>query len=177
MARRPWSPALACVVLALFARPGAAQDASRPPYRDPATPTPARVQDLLGRMTLTEKFWQLFMIPGDTSDPAHDWSAGVFGLQIPAGATARADAERINALQRRFVERTRLGIPIIPFDEAVHGLVRPGATVFPAAIALAATWNTALVAGRSRHRGRDAQPRRAAGALRSQHREDVRWGA
>ena len=32
-------------------------------------------------MTLEEKFW-LFMIPGDLDDPAHDYSNGVFGLQI-----------------------------------------------------------------------------------------------
>lgn len=38
-----------------------------------------------------------------------------------------------------------MGIPIIPFDEALHGLVRDGATAFPQAIGLAATWNTALM--------------------------------
>jgi beta-glucosidase len=43
------------------------------------------------------------------------------------------------------VEETRLGIPIIPFDEALHGLVRDGATAFPQAIALAASWDTSLV--------------------------------
>ena len=41
------------------------------------------------------------------------------------------------------LRQTRLGIPIIAFDEALHGLVRNGATVFPQAIALAATWDTA----------------------------------
>jgi beta-glucosidase len=130
------------------------------PYRDPNLPIADRVRDLLGRMTLEEKFWQLFMIPGDLDDPANDYSHGIFGLQISvakrgaqphagdglaAPAAARAHAERINAIQRFFVERTRLGIPIIPFDEAVHGLAREGATMFPQAIALAATWDPALV--------------------------------
>ena len=49
-------------------------------------------------------------------------------------------AELINEIQKYFVEETRLGIPIIPFDEALHGLVREGATAFPQSIALAATW-------------------------------------
>jgi beta-glucosidase len=119
------------------------------PYRDAARPVAARVSDLLARMTLEEKFWQLFMIPGDLDDPANDYSHGVFGLQIsPARDTtdaARAHAQRINDIQRYFVERTRLGIPIIPFEEAVHGLVRPGATSFPQAIGLAATWDTSLM--------------------------------
>ena len=127
-----------------------------PPYRDATLSIEARVRDLVSRMTLEEKFWQLFMIPGDLDNPANDYSHGVFGLQIgtgrgedatvlPAADIARAHADRINAIQRFFVEHTRLGIPIIPFDEAVHGLAREGATMFPAAIGLAATWDAPLV--------------------------------
>lgn len=114
-------------------------------YRNPELPIESRVADLLARMTLEEKFWQLFMLPGSLDDPSHDYSNGAFGLQIsadstlPPAAAARAHAERINNIQRYFVERTRLGIPIIPFDEALHGLMREGAIVFPQAIAMAAT--------------------------------------
>jgi beta-glucosidase len=137
---------------------------SQPPrYRDARLSVEARVADLLARMTLEEKFWQLFMIPGDLDDPAHDYSHGIFGLQVsPAkdGRDARLHAGRINAIQRYFVTQTRLGIPIIPFEEAVHGLLADGATVFPQAIALAATWDTALmsrvataIARETRHRG------------------------
>jgi beta-glucosidase len=133
----------------------------RAPYQNPALTTADRVRDLLSRMTLEEKFWQLFMIPGDLDNAANDYSHGIFGLQIAApdsrnaggapggtlapGAAARAHAEKINAIQRYFVEKTRLGIPIIPFEEAVHGLPREGATMFPAAIALASTWDPALL--------------------------------
>jgi beta-glucosidase len=143
------APALAVLLCTASSRVAPQSDA-RAPYRDPQLPVAARVHDLVGRMTLDEKFWQLFMIPGDLDDPANDYSNGIFGLQVgaairPAGSAARGHAERINAIQRFFVERTRLGIPILPFDEAVHGLVRDGATVFPAAIALAASWDTALV--------------------------------
>jgi beta-glucosidase len=158
------------------------------PYRDASRPVQERVADLLDRMTLREKFWQLYMSPGSLDDPSHDYSAGAFGLQVSmppepppdssAGALAAADAARINSIQRHFVEKTRLGIPIIPFDEALHGLVRRGATVFPQAIGLAATWDTALV-------------RRVAGAIADETRsrgvrqvlspvlnlaDDVRWG-
>ncbi|MGQ0704463.1 MAG: glycoside hydrolase family 3 C-terminal domain-containing protein [Gemmatimonadales bacterium] len=132
---------------AALAAPVSGQTPGAPRYRYPNAPIEERVRGLIGRMTLEEKFWQLYMTPGDLDDPAHDWSRGAFGLQIaaPAGADARAHASRINAIQRSFVERTRLGIPIIPFEEAVHGLVAPGATMFPQAIAIAATWDTALV--------------------------------
>ncbi len=140
------------LALALGALPHVTVGQAGAPYHDPHLPVTDRVHDLLGRMTLEEKFWQLYMTPGDLTDPTHDYSHGAFGLQItpvmPRGAPAdmaRADAQHIDSIQRFFVERTRLGIPIVPFDEAVHGLVRSGASVFPQAIALAATWDTALV--------------------------------
>jgi beta-glucosidase len=103
-------------LLLLVVHPVAAQ---QPRYRDPKQPVDIRVRDLLSRMTLEEKFWQLFMIPGDLENPEHDYSHGVFGLQIsvpdgtPSRSAARAHAERINAIQRYFVEKTRLGIPNI----------------------------------------------------------------
>ena len=36
-----------------------------PLYKNSRAPINERVKDLLDRMTPTEKFWQLFMIPGD----------------------------------------------------------------------------------------------------------------
>ncbi|HQU52632.1 MAG TPA: glycoside hydrolase family 3 N-terminal domain-containing protein, partial [Saprospiraceae bacterium] len=130
-------------------------------YKNPNIPIEDRIDDLIGRMTLEDKFWQLYMIPGDLSDGKEKYAHGIFGFQVATkgksasraeqileyrpGAPARETAELINSIQHYFVEETRLGIPIIPFDEALHGLVRQGATMFPASIALAASWDTLLV--------------------------------
>ena len=168
------------------------QAPGQPPYRNSRLPVEERVRDLLGRMTLEEKFWQLFMIPGDLDDPAHDYRNGVFGLQISTGApkpggppadvprpaAARAHAARINAIQRYFVEKTRLGIPIVPFDEAVHGLTQPGATVFPQAIALAATWDTDLMSRVAEVIARETRSRGIRQVLSPvlNIADDVRWG-
>lgn len=136
--------------------------AQKPLYKDPKQPVEARVQDLLKRMTPEEKFWQCFMIPGDLDNvPKGQYAHGIFGLQVSAGNqgggvagqllkyNANEDAERlakkINAIQKYFVEESRLGIPIIPFDEALHGLMREGATAFPQAIGLSATFNPELM--------------------------------
>ena len=69
-----------------------------------------------------------------------------------AGATAgqgnrnaRETADYINAAQHWAVERTRLGIPMLFHEEALHGYVARDATSFPQAIALASTWDPALV--------------------------------
>ena len=131
------------------------------PYKDPKVSVEDRVSDLLSRMTPEEKFWQLFMIPGDTNDNLDNYKTGIFGFEISTvgqgssasgqmlsyapGASAVETAEGINKLQHFFIEKSRLGIPIIPFDEALHGLVRQGATAFPQSIGLAATWNTDLM--------------------------------
>jgi beta-glucosidase len=131
------------------------------PYKNPALPVTQRVQDLLQRMTVEEKSWQLLMIPGDIN-PADtlQYKQGIFGLQVSAAAQGDAGgqllqyntgenaytlAQKINRIQRFFVEKTRLGIPIIAFDEALHGLVRQGATAFPQAIGLAASFDTVLM--------------------------------
>lgn len=104
-------------------------------------------------MTREEKFWQVFMIPGDLDTPAHNYRAGIFGLQVgaragvPARDAARAHAARVDSIQRWFRTQSRHRIPVLPFDEALHGLMREGAIVYPQAIGLAATFDSAL-AGR-----------------------------
>ncbi|MGH7615773.1 MAG: glycoside hydrolase family 3 N-terminal domain-containing protein, partial [Gemmatimonadaceae bacterium] len=179
---RRWALVSTCVIAVLPFRAHAQGGGTQPPYRNARLPVDARVKDLVGRMTLEEKFWQLFMLPGDTDDPSNDYSHGVFGLQISAKSTAadaaRAHTERINAIQRYFVERTRLGIPIIPFDESVHGLMRAGATVFPQAIGLAATWDTAMVGHVSRAIARETGSRGIRQVLSPviNIASDVSWG-
>lgn len=166
--------------------PGLAAQA--PPYRNPRLPVETRVQDLLGRMTLEEKFWQLYMSPGSLDDPLHDYSHGAFGLQIGVDPTsarladpaaiARAHTERINAIQRYFVEQTRLGIPIIAFDESLHGLMREGATIFPQAIALAATWDEGAMTAVATAMAREARSRGVRQVLSPviNLASDARWG-
>ncbi|MDF2772227.1 MAG: hypothetical protein K0S86_1721 [Geminicoccaceae bacterium] len=181
-----------CLGLVLATTSPASAQTDLPRYRDPRLPTADRARDLLGRLTLDEKFWQLFMIPGDLDDPSHDYSAGVFGLQVSAapeslgsrreklapGEAARLHAERINSIQRYFVESTRLGIPIIPFEEALHGFVRDGGTMFPQAIALAATWDTALMSRVSAAIARETRSRGVRQVLSPvvNIANDVRWG-
>ncbi|MDR1402830.1 MAG: DUF4838 domain-containing protein [Tannerellaceae bacterium] len=150
--------ALACFLCTL----AAARDNTGLPYKNPGLPIETRVDDLLSRMTLEEKFWQVYMTPGDLNIIGRDkLKQGIFGLQVHTysndagverqilnyepGLTAQATAEHINDIQKFFVEETRLGIPIIPFDEALHGLIRRGSTIFPQAIALAATFDTTLM--------------------------------
>ncbi|HEY1379667.1 MAG TPA: glycoside hydrolase family 3 N-terminal domain-containing protein [Gemmataceae bacterium] len=130
----------------------------QPDYRNPALPTARRVDDLLGRMTLEEKVAQMLCLwngkrpitdaqGGFAPANAPDWfRVGIGRIERPSdGHGARAQAEFTNAIQRWVKDHTRLGIPVLFHEEALHGLMGEEATSFPQAIALASTWNPDLV--------------------------------
>lgn len=128
------------------------------PYKNKKNTINERVEDLILRMTPEEKFWQLFMIAGDNSNPKENYKNGIFGFQVN---TTKTDNEQIlnysdrkekhiqikqfNSIQKYFIDSTRLGIPVIFFDEALHGLVRKDAIAFPQSIGLAATFDRKLM--------------------------------
>ncbi|WP_261512680.1 beta-glucosidase [Chryseobacterium paludis] len=169
--------------------------AQKPLYKDSKQPVELRVLDLLKRMTPEEKFWQCFMIPGDLDGiPKKQYQHGIFGLQVSAGNqgdgvagqmlkyNANEDGERlakkINRIQKYFIEESRLGIPIIPFDEALHGLMREGATAFPQAIALSASFNPSLMKDVSTAIAKESKLRGIRQILTPvvNIASDVRWG-
>jgi len=126
-------------------------------YQDPAATVNARVDDLLERMTLDEKLaqlgclWSTDLLREGALDPDAVATRMPHGIgQITrigasTGLRPRESAAFMNDVQRVAVERTRLGIPIVVHEEAVGGLCQRDATVFPQALALAATWDPALV--------------------------------
>jgi beta-glucosidase len=164
------------------------------PYKNPKLSVEKRVEDLLSRMTLKEKFFQLYMVPDDLSDGVKKYKDGIFGLQLDTKGksanaaeqmlqyentgSAESEAEEINKIQKYFVEDTRLGIPIIPFDEALHGLIRQGAIAFPEAIGLAATWDVPLMKETARDIAAEVRSRGIRQVLSPviNIARDVRWG-
>jgi beta-glucosidase len=109
-------------------------------------------------MTLEEKIAQLEGVNWEHTrldDANHHFSPaqaqrlianGIGEITRPGDRRDAAGAlEFANALQRFLVEQTRLGIPAMLHEEALHGLVAPGATSFPQAIALAATFDPPLL--------------------------------
>lgn len=162
-------------------------------YKDSTQPIEIRVNDLLSRMTLEEKFWQVFMVPSDGDTTNGKLKHGIFGLQLSASSQGDAGGQllhyntsdnaltlvrKINITQRYLVEKTRLGIPMIPFDEALHGLVRNDAASFPQAIAMAATWDTTLIKQAAGHIAEECKIRGIKQILSPviNLATDVRWG-
>lgn len=154
---------------------------AEPTYRDPGAPVEDRVIDLLGHMTLEEKASQVAAPFGAVVDvhnpPSTGWgniTAALSTLNAPPRETARAARE----LQRKHVEDTRLGIPVLLAEEALLGLKVRDATVFPDAIAQAATWRPELIEQMAQLIGRQMAllgVRQALSPLADVAR-DPRWG-
>ncbi|MFC4064989.1 exo-beta-d-1,3/1,6-glucosidase [Actinoplanes subglobosus] len=108
------------------------------PYQDSSLPVRERVEDLLGRMTLPEKIGQMLQLDArqDIGEIVLDKLAGSILHTSPAKLVEAAE----------LVSRTRLRIPLITAEDCIHGhAFWPGATVFPTQLAMAATWDSALV--------------------------------
>lgn len=141
-------------------------------YLNPKLPVEQRVTDLLGRMTVDEKIgqllcplgWEMYAInKGRSSVEVADTFRRIMAERQPGmfwavyradpwtrktltnGLNPRLAALAGNALQKYVIENTRLGIPLFIAEEAPHGHMAIGATVYPTGIGMAATWNPALI--------------------------------
>ena len=134
-------------------------------YEDPAAKLEDRVKDLLGRMTLEEKTCQLATLYGSgrvlkDALPTPEWKdeiwkdgignideehngIGKYGSEYSFPWSKSVEAR--NAVQRWFVEQTRLGIPVDFTNEGIRGLCHDRATMFPAQCGMGCTWNRDLI--------------------------------
>jgi beta-glucosidase len=137
----------------LVTAPAVAQEAA-PPYKDPNLPVGQRVADLLKRMTVEEKVDQIcggrplelgiVDVTGRYSNEnLESLLRQAYDPRARTGARDRAILH--NGLQRFRLQKTRLGIPMLSYGEALHGYMAYGATSFPQALALASTWDPELV--------------------------------
>ena len=135
-------------------------------YENPKAPLEDRVQDLLSQMTLEEKNCQMATLYGSgrvlkDALPQNNWKTEVWkdgignideehnGLGAFKSEYSFPYAKHVNAkhtIQRWFVEKTRLGIPVDFTNEGIRGLCHDRATYFPAQCGQGATWNKKLIA-------------------------------
>jgi beta-glucosidase len=145
-------------------RSAAKSAATDAPYKNAGLPAEKRVADLLSRMSLEEKAAQMMCVWQKKAETLVD-ADGNFDLQkarasfkdghglgqvgrpsdAGKGQDARQMAELTNAIQKFFIERSRLGIPVMFHEECLHGQAAIGGTSFSQPIGLGATFNPKLV--------------------------------
>jgi beta-glucosidase len=171
-------------------------------YKDPNSPVEARVEDLLARMTLEEKVAQMMSIwdaKAEIFDAKLEFDPAKMALKYPnsigqfarpsdatgptsprvlPGRDVRGTIRLVNALQKYAMTRTRLGIPILFHEEGLHGYAARGATSFPQAIALASSWDPALLRAVNVITAREIRARGVSLALTPvvDVARDPRWG-
>ncbi|MGL6313593.1 glycoside hydrolase family 3 N-terminal domain-containing protein [Vibrio sp. WXL103] len=169
-------------------------------YKKPQYTTQARVADLLAKMSLEEKIaqlgaqWLILSEDGEHSERALEMGSETmtrslkdklkFGLgQItrPLGTHQVSPAQGVkalNQLQKYLVEETRLGIPALPHEECLVGLMAKQATLYPSSLNYGHTWNPQLVERVAEDIGRQARMIGAKQGLAPvlDVSRDVRWG-
>ena len=142
-----------------------------PLYKDASLSAEERADDLIGRMTVEEELGQLLcplgwpMYEKVGADEVRITDAYRIFIQEQHGGMLwgafRADpwtrktlenglnpalaVKAYNAFQRYAIDSTRLGIPILLAEEAPHGHMAIGTTVFPTSIGFSATWAPELI--------------------------------
>lgn len=124
-------------------------------YQNPDLPVEERLDDLLPRMTTEEKIMQTDQyFSGDFTTQDENGKVIAMDMQrfaelmhgnsVGSVQLRGMTAAQANTVQRYAVENTRLGIPFLFSEEALHGLFTNNATSFPQQIGLAATFDPAL---------------------------------
>lgn len=130
----------------------------------PHAPTDEWIDGLLNKLTPAELALQLDMFAGDSLVRNGKMLSDVYYKDLFGQGTIPgtlhdfyAPVESVNRIQEYAITKTRHKIPILIIEECLHGLLYSNRTVFPQAIALAATFNTALVEKVGRAIGREAR--------------------
>ena len=171
------------------------EKSDKPAYKNSELSAEERAKDLLSRMTLPEKVAQMHCVWNDKATLLLD-SSGHFDIEkarknfknglgqvgrpsdTKGGLEAYETALLTNAIQKYFIEETRLGIPVFYHEECLHGHAAKGATSFPQPIGLAATFNPSLIENVFTLVAKEARLRGAHQALSPvvDVARDPRWG-
>jgi beta-glucosidase len=143
-----------------FARPYGLLRAQSPPRLDDAA-IEQRVSRMLGQMTLEEKIGQTVHFADSSTGPGSPHAD--YREQAAQGRVGSFEnitgAAETNSLQKLAVENSRLHIPLVFALDVIHGY----RTIFPVPLAMASTWDPALVERASRIAAKEAT------------KEGIRW--
>ena len=116
---------------------------SIPLYKDAKAPIEKRIDDLISRMTLEEKILQLNQYTLGRNNNVNNVGEEVKKVPSEIGSLIYFDInpELRNSMQKKAMEESRLGIPIIFGYDAIHGF----RTIYPISLVQACSWTPGLV--------------------------------
>lgn len=136
------------------------QSKEKLPYKNSGLSVEKRVADLISRMTLEEKVYQMCALRLGDGDEVFKTSGvysanyirsqvkthGVGHISCPTtNMNAQLSVTTANEIQKIAVEETRLGIPVLVNDETLHGYRGTGSNSYPQSLAMSCTWNIPLM--------------------------------
>jgi beta-glucosidase len=112
-------------------------------YKDKTAPVESRIKDLLGKMNVEEKILQLNQYTFGLNNNPNNISKEAIGLPSGIGSLIYFSSDPIlrNRLQKKAMDSSRLGIPILFGFDVIHGF----RTIYPISLAQACSWNPDLV--------------------------------
>lgn len=113
------------------------------PYKNAQIPIEERITDLINRMTLDEKIAQLSQYTAGRNTNINNQGKELDNLPATIGSIIYhgENAELRNKIQRKAMQESRLGIPIIFGYDVIHGF----RTIFPIPLGQSCSWNPDLV--------------------------------
>lgn len=114
-----------------------------PVYKQPTATVEERVTDLLARMSVEEKILQLnqYILGINTNINNIGEEVADYPAELGSVIYFAADNALRNELQRKAMENSRLGIPVLFGFDVIHGF----RTIFPIPLGQACSWNPELV--------------------------------
>ncbi|MDD4032366.1 MAG: glycoside hydrolase family 3 N-terminal domain-containing protein, partial [Bacteroidales bacterium] len=114
-----------------------------PVYKDKNASIETRIKDLVSRMNLDEKIFQLNQYTAGQNDNVNNIGEATKSIPSEIGSLIYFGDNPVfrNSIQKKAMEESRLGIPILFGFDVIHGF----RTVYPISLAQACSWNPGLV--------------------------------
>jgi beta-glucosidase len=134
---------LSITIATLFSSFLFAQKVTKPIYKDSKQPIETRIEDLVSKMTLEEKVLQMNQWTYGKNANVNNIEGEMKKVRPEIGSLIYRSPNPVfrNQIQKKAMEESHLGIPIIFGFDVIHGYK----TIFPIPLAQAASWNTEMV--------------------------------
>jgi beta-glucosidase len=124
-------------------------------YKNRNAPIEIRIKDLVAKMTLNEKILQLNQYTAGLNNNLNNIGEAIKEIPNEIGSLIYFGTDPVyrNEIQKKAIEKSRLGIPILFGFDVIHGF----RTVYPISLGAACSWNPLLVTSACEQAAKEAK--------------------